>query len=129
MKKGDVLIVMLSVLLLLSSCTGPARTAYPMPDEGTWYCSELEVYLVFDRENQVCKPSTAIINGEEITCICSSELYTQYISLICQETGVPGVGLGDSLYWWTLIEYSDTEMLLEDYETGQQYSFLRVESQ
>ena len=131
MRKLFIVMIVLVVLMTIAGCAGnpPAPEGYDMPEEGSWYCAELETCLVLDWENGSRKPSYIIIDGKQVSCSCSIPFNTTYIILRCQESGVDGFDNGDSIYWWTLIEYSDTEMLLQDYETGQQYSFLRVESQ
>lgn len=97
-----------------------------MPNEGVWYCSELETTIVFDKVNGIVQPSYVVIDDEEINCICEGEYNTPYLFLCCQETGISEFNLGEIIYWWTLMAYSENEIILEDYETKELYYFERV---
>lgn len=128
-KRPFYLMFTIIVISLLSGCSGPSKsTDYHMPESGVWFCEELQVRLVFDEENGIRKASTIIIDGEEIECLCTSELNTTYLFLICQEKDPPisKLYLGSTIYWWTVIDYTEDELTLEDYDTGQVYSFMRV---
>lgn len=126
MKK--LLVWVFTSLLMLSflGCSSSINEIeYDMPEEGTWYCSELRVHLVFDIQYQAVKNSYAVIEDTEITCYCDGEYNTPYIYLICRKSA-GGYSPGDMLYWWSVIEMSDDQMILEDYHTGEHFIFNKV---
>ena len=112
--------------LLLFGCSSSIHeTQYDIPKEGTWYCSELNVHLVFDMEFHMVKNSYAVVDGMKITCECSGEFNTPYVFLRCRQSD--GVyKQGDTLYWWRLAKISDDEMILEDYYSGEEFTFKKI---
>lgn len=127
MKLSALGILIIIITIFLVGCSGPIdKTTYNMPESGEWYCADLDVHISLERINGKIQPSYAVINGDDVTCICEGEYNTPYLFLICQESGVPGFSNGDIIYWWTLVEYSEDQMILEDYENGAQVCFDRV---
>lgn len=127
MKKCAVFTLALVLLRVLVGCSGSIdEITYDMPNNGVWYCEKLEVSIVLDRMNGVLQPSYAVINGENVKCICEGEYNTPYLFLCCQESGVSDFQVGEVIYWWSLIEYNDDVLILEDHETKELYTFDRI---
>ena len=127
MKKTSCILFCLFFMLSLLGCAGPAdEITYDLPEGGVWYCDELAVQLDLRKNNGIVAPSYIIIDGNKVTCICEGEYSTPYLFLLCQESGVSDYGIGDIIYWWTFINQSEDQLVLEDYETGSQYCFKKV---
>ena len=127
-KRSICLLIISALVFLFGGCSGSVEEiTYHMPEDGIWYCEELGIEIVLDRENGTVKPSTVVINGETITCICVGEFNTPYLFLRCQDTDASKYKLAESIYWWTVIEYTENELVLEDYYSKQCYDFVRTE--
>lgn len=135
MKKiGTMMLTALLLATLFQTCywestTGPGEDIdYPIPEEGKWYCETLSVTLDLNPHAHGQKRESSIeINGEKISCSAGTEINTPYIFLVCQDSESKDYFLGQSIYWWTFIGVNGTEMILEDYKTGENYSFIKVD--
>lgn len=122
------LLIISALILLFVGCSGSVEeVGYHMPEDGIWYCEELGIEIVLDRENGTVKPSTVVINGEKIICKCVGEFNTPYLFLRCQDVDASEYRLAENIYWWTVIEYTGNDLVLEDYYSKQCYSFVRTE--
>ena len=132
MKKLVILLLFIFMLLLLFYLMVPLFSSspineivYDMPKEGTWYCSELNVHLVYDRQYGMPQNSYAVIDDIEIICQLDGEFNTPYIYLNVRQS-VGDYSVGDLLYWWSVIELTEDQMILEDYHTGEHFIFNKV---
>ena len=119
------LLLLFYLLVPLFSSSSINEIIYDMPQEGTWYCSELNVHLVFDEQYQVVKNSYAVIDNTEIICQLDGDYNTPYIYLKVRQS-VGDYSVGDLLYWWSVVEMSDDQMILEDHDSGEQFIFKRI---
>lgn len=132
MKKLLILLLLILVFLQmfyyivpLFSSSPINEIVYDMPKEGTWYCSELNVHLVYDRQYGMPKNSYAVIDDTEIICQLDGDYNTPYIYLKVRQS-VGDYSVGDLLYWWSVVEMSDDQMILEDHDSGEQFIFKRI---
>ena len=93
------------------------------PNEGVWYCDELKIQLSFTLDEE----TYAIINGEKVICVWGNNTGSSYFSVIVQENGVEGYQIGESFFLGKYKTLTDSELVLEDRESGILYSFVRVD--
>lgn len=94
------------------------------PGDGRWYCQELGIMLSFDDDSD-----SYIIHkktGGRIQCAWISNPGTERIGVYCQESDAPWE-LGESVFIGEYVRQTDTELTLRDYDTGEEYAFLRYD--
>ena len=132
MKKLLILLLLILVVLQLNYYIVPFFSSspineivYDMPQEGTWYCAELNVHLVYDTKEGIPKNSYAVIDGTDIVCQLDGDFNTPYIYLNVRHA-IGDYSVGDLLYWWDVIELSEDQMILEDHYSKEQFIFKRI---
>lgn len=93
------------------------------PDGGIWYCDDLGIQLSFSANEE----TYAIINGKKVICAWGNNKGTSYLSIHIQESGLDEYQLGESIFFGQCVDLTDTEFILKEYETGVQYSFVKVD--
>lgn len=134
MQKVSVLLILLLLILGLSACTPEQRT----PNEGTWYCAELQSQFSVDRGNGFVpkddvnavdeSENYVIVDGDRIAALLSNDRGSIQVYIICQESDNPHYKLGDIIYSLEFVDLSNTEYILKD-EAGKIYTFLRVDDE
>ena len=116
---------------LLCSCGWAMSTPFEgesvFPENGVWYCQELEVHLSFAPWGKFSETSTILVEGEELVCICRYDLGSSDLYLVCRDRRNSKLEYGDIIYWWTYVELNDNELVLKDHYTKAQYTFIRTE--
>ena len=101
---------------------------YPFPEEGRWYCEEIQVTLVFSVINFAREDSVIIIDGNEIECHCGWEIGSPHLYLICHET-IDGVCYqGQDLYVWEFVDVTESELILKNHDSEEVFTFIRIDS-
>jgi len=95
---------------------------YWTPEEGVWYCDDLEIQLSFSEGNE----TYAIIDGKKVQCVCINDRGAIDFSVLVQERNVPNYGVGDSIFWGQYVSLSESEFVVEDCNTGVRYIFVRL---
>ena len=114
-----ILIVVLMATLLSCLCTVANRQIYP--EDGIWYCDELQLYINFGF-NQTSK---AIIDGEEIQCEANhmgDSLNITVVRLYDESTPENRV-----LFPGEYVSLKDNELVLRHRDTRVEYTFVRIE--
>lgn len=146
--KRIMLIASLIVLLttLLMGCYEHPKVYYPQ--DGTWFCDELQVQLCFDPEAYVTADFyedklymqmdddayyTSMIewNGQKFRCSahCTRNrpyLYIQYDDPRFNETQYKAYDIGYYFYQTEIISLSNDKMVLKDQNTKEKYIFIRI---
>lgn len=112
-------IVILQIAMLFAGCVPDQYE----PEEGIWYCDELQIQLSYESYAQCY----IIEDDEKILCACGSDRGVKYIHVTCLERNHPQYKLGDVIFFAEVISLNDTELLVYDEQTEQQYVFLRIE--
>lgn len=131
MKRGTILLVALTLLLGLSAC----QSEYPFPNEGIWYCADLQAQFTMGKGNTFVSrgdglfvdktKNYAIVNGERIAASLWSDRGSKYVWISCEEPDHPDFYEGETIYSFVFVSLSDTEYVLED-DTGKRHTFLRI---
>ena len=131
-QKCTVAIVLTFLLLLipgLSACTPEQR----MPNEGTWYCAELQAQFSVDRRDGFVSKDDVnavdesenyvIVDGDRIASLLSNDRGSTKVYIICQEPDNLHYGLGEIIYSFEFVNLSDAEYTLKD-EEGKVFTFI-----
>ena len=131
MKRVSVLLILLVLIFELTACEFEQR----IPNNGTWYCSELQAQFSIDQEDgYVSKDyvhtvdeseNYVIVDGDRIAALLSNNRGSINVYIICQEPDNLRYGLGEIIYSLEFVNLSDTEYTLKD-ETGNIYTFIQV---
>lgn len=96
---------------------GPTRY---LPDEGTWYCEELQIQLCFD-EGDIYGTHYYDKNGDKLLAIVIYEPGTRYFSVN------PKSGRNISLFTAQCMDVDDEKMVVVEEDTGVEYTFTRLD--
>ena len=135
MKKCNVLLIVLLLLLKLSACTLEER----IPTDGVWYCAELQAqFTVYHGTDYIPIDATPfvdpladesenyiIVNDDRIAALWGNDRGSTKVSISCQEPDHPDFDLGEIIYLLEFVSLSDTEYVLKD-DAGKQYTFMRI---
>ena len=92
-----------------------------LPEEGIWYCEELDMQLAFSDSDD----SYIVIDGEKVICSVHNNRGSQVFSLLIQESGVPNYKLGDDVFSGKYVSLTEEAFTVKDRESGMQYVFIR----
>ena len=112
---GGLLLVVFGVFLL--TCTPPDY----YPDEGVWYCAELQMQLDFGGDDE----SFAIVNGEKIMCGCGADRGSTWLMVGNIDVNCTQFRLGEAVWGGTFVSLDDTKLIIKD-DTGVEYTFYRT---
>lgn len=117
--KRMLFVCVLVALLCLGGCT----VTKWVPDDGTWYCEELQIQLSFTKERE----SFAIIDGQTIICVVENDRGSKEVALICQSSNDLGFQVGDVVFCGEYVELSERQYILKDYASRGTYIFKRID--
>lgn len=113
-------IVSLSIIGLIIAFFALAGST-DIPQEGVWYCEELQILISYDDE--MC---TAVLDGEEIPCNCLHD-GDQWIYIVSQTARNEKYPLGSSVFIAEPIKLTKTEFVVKEKKTGVVYTFQKIE--
>lgn len=129
MKVAKVLLGLPVVLcIILSACTKEYH-----PQEGTWYCEELQlqlsfgIYILNEPGNSKYNDELygyIIIDGERIGCQGSYDGHSRFMGVHSQELDNKKYPAGYQFYLLEAVSLGDTQYVVKD-EAGNQYTFIR----
>lgn len=112
------LLVLFTVVSILAACT----PAVFFPEEGEWYCEELEMQLAFDAASE-CFVTR---DGYIIQCACIIDRGSEWLFVGCQEANCEYCALGEELFLAQFVRLDDTRLTVKEVDSGNEYTFLRV---
>lgn len=92
------------------------------PEEGVWYCRELQIQMSFDEEVN----SYAVIDNDTVLCAAGYERGSEYITVGIQEENVPGYSLGEKIFFGKYVARTENEYIVEEVSSGIEYTFERI---
>lgn len=105
---------LLLVVILLTACWRRA-----IPDTGVWYCAEIGTRIDFGSGYFL------EVDGKEERGQIDSDRGSSYFMLWCEDQSSDC--FGRMYYTFKCIRCDETEMTVRDYDTGAEYTFVRVE--
>ena len=90
------------------------------PEDGIWYCEELQIYLHFDRE----AISKAIIDGEEVDC---AGCYMKDSISITIERLYDFTWENQIIFSGEYVSLKGSELVLRNRDTKVEYTFVKIE--
>ena len=124
MKKYKLIVIILLIVVLLATLFGCKNTLFNRciyPEDGIWYCDELQLSLNFGF-NQI---SIANIDGEEIKCEANhmgDSLNITVVRLYDESTPENRV-----LFPGEYVSLKDNKLVLRHRDTKVEYTFVRIE--
>ena len=110
--------ILLIFAVLISIFCFPARS---LPEEGEWYCSELDMNLSFSIHGKTLLSH----NGEEVLCIRAVEHGSTWIDIICDETGNPNFAFGEAVFSGEILKLKNNLFIIQS-SNGVEYTFRRI---
>ncbi|MBQ4565590.1 MAG: hypothetical protein IJA48_04505 [Oscillospiraceae bacterium] len=122
MKKIVTVVILCLTGILMGGCFTFGYSP-KVPQEGIWYCHELQVQMAFSKGIK----TYAIIDGIEIECATLNDRGSNYVGVIYQDLNHKDLGyrLGDSLFEGECRKLTDNTLYVED-ENGDIYEFVRI---
>lgn len=94
-----------------------------VPEEGIWYCEELDMQLSFSSSDD----SYIVIDGEKVICSVRNNRGSKTFSLLIQESGVPNYKLGDAVFRGEHVSLTEEAFTVKDRDSRKQYVFIRCD--
>ena len=110
------IILCASILLCLAGC----YTEW-MPQDGSWYCEELQMQISFDGGE-----CFSVYEGEKIKCDCINDRGSTWFAIISQEHYIESLPIGTELFCAERVELTETEFVVREEKTGIVYIFVKV---
>ena len=114
--------IFITIIVIVALVVVTCKPVEYFPDEGEWYCEELEMQLAFGSDGNCF----VMINGQEMKCGCGSDKGSNYLSVGCQELNCDHCYLGEEIFCATFVSLNNTVLIVEDVSSGIQYSFVRT---
>lgn len=122
-----ILLVILGVLLICMRIEtsrllvlGPSREY--TPEDGVWYCSELEMQLSFSKKYH----STVVMGEEKLQCSWINDKGSDDIYVVCQEIDNQFYDLGELLFWLEYVSMDEETYEVKNHDTGETYVFIKL---
>lgn len=115
---------MLKIVVGLMILAGLAGCTYSnwMPEDGLWYCEELQMQITFTEDE-----CFVMKDGQKIACICENDKSSMWFSVLCSQQDLEDYPIGTELFSAKRISLSgDTFVVMEEH-TKTQYTFIKVE--
>lgn len=125
MKSSDWLKLMLSVLLfaVLILCIVSCEPAVYFPEEGIWYCRELQIQISCDN----LEDCWILSEGEKIQCTWGSDKGSSWMSVCCQEETSEAYQLGQEVFGGEFVSLEDNRLVIREPVSGKAFTFIRAE--
>lgn len=120
MKKTKIILpIVLAVLLVIGLATCKADEYFPQ--EGIWYCDELDMQLDFAKET-----GFVLVDSEEMLCGFGADRGSKVLSVCCQEQNCLLHTLGESIVTMEFVSLDDTTLVMKNYRGEEIYTFTRI---
>ena len=110
--------ILLIFAVLISVFSFPARS---LPEEGEWYCSELDMNLSFSIHGKTLLSH----NGEKVLCSRAVDRGSTWIDIICDETGNPNFAFGEAVFSGEILKLKNNLFIIQS-SNGVEYTFRRI---
>lgn len=117
-KKIFTVMIAFSIVCAFSACMPVTN----LPDDGEWYCSELEMQLDFGGNGECFIEK----DGKKIQCVWENDIGSNCLSVFCQEINCEYCSWGKEILVATIISRDDTKLVLEDSHKESKYLFVKI---
>lgn len=117
-----VIYIMGFLLVFLVQCK-PAQT---FPNEGIWYCEDLQIQICFDKNPD--KYETHIIKDKKISCTLSTDYGNRFFSIVYQDTISAEYNYDTCFYAGEFISFDDDTLITRATDTQKEYVFTRIDA-
>lgn len=132
MRRCGVWLILLLIVFGLSACTHKQVC----PEDGVWYCEELQAQFYMNWEDDFADDefpiadetvTYVIVNGDRIAAGCGYYKWSEVVSIYCLEQNHPVYDFGEDIYSMECVRLTDTEYVLKDLkDEGKYYTFVRI---
>lgn len=125
MRTRDWLTLALSILVFFALFLGmvSCEPAVFFPEEGEWYCAELQIQVCFDTAGACWM----ISQGETIRCTCGSDRGSDWLSVCSQDFATKQFDVGEEVFGGTFVRLEEGRLILLEPVSNREYTFIRVE--
>lgn len=92
------------------------------PEEGEWYCEELQLQLAFGGKGDCFY----LIDNEKIICACGSDKGSKWLTVGCQDVDSEYFDLGEEIFGAEFVSLDQNQLIVFDPTTEAEYTFYRV---
>lgn len=92
------------------------------PEEGEWYCEELQLQLSFDGQGDCYY----IVGDEKVKCACGSDRGSRWLTVGCQEADSKYFDLGEEVFSAEFVRLDQEKLVVCEKKTETEYIFYRV---
>ena len=93
-----------------------------LPEEGIWYCEELDMQLAFSDSDD----SYIVIDGEKVICAVRNNRGSKDFLVLILESVAPNYDkFGDVVFSGKYVSLTEEAFTVKDRESGMQYVFIR----
>lgn len=93
------------------------------PTEGTWYCEELQMQLIFGKSGG----TLVVMDGRKTTYSWNNDIGSKWISITTESDPDSGLPFGSIVFSAEVIELTETEFTVREEDTDTIYIFKRIE--
>lgn len=90
------------------------------PEEGQWYCEELQLMVPFDSSLECY----IIKNGEKIICGCGNDRGSSWLSVCCQDEDQEYYVLGEEVFGGEFVKLEENILIIFEPQSGREYTFI-----
>lgn len=119
-----VITVWVAINLLGAGFLSMLSVAEFYPEEGQWYCEELQLMLAFGDS----KECYIVVDGEKITCGCGSDPGSRFLSVGSQDEETTRYRLGEEIFGGEFVKLEGNELTIRESKSGQEYTFVRIDT-
>ena len=114
-------LLIILIIVIVASCVYEGAFRQYFPEEGVWYCAELQIYLNFAPN----KKDKAIIDGEEVVCMAYYMFNSTHIRI---DRWDPEDEIeNDTIFEGRSVSLKDNTLVLRHHITQVEYNFVRIE--
>ena len=110
--------ILLILAVLISVFCFPARS---LPEEGEWYCSELDMNLSFSIHGKTLLSQ----NGEKVLCSRAVDRGSTQIDIMCDERNNQNFAFGETVFSGEILKLRKNLFIIQS-SNGVAYTFRRI---
>lgn len=114
--------ILIPLLLSFLFQNGLIEYAQFFPEDGIWYCEELQIQAAFGETGE----TFIVVEGEKIDCVWENDPGSEWLNIISQDRDTKVFKLGESVFSGTYVRLDETRLVLRDPDSGQEYTFVKI---